>query len=107
MKHILGHGPVWVEVNPSYPGCVLPETLRGVEDVYLCIHPEHDTDLLMESHFGFSVTLVFDGEPFLVTVPFNAVRSVADVEGDDHMDLVPHVAEVIRLDQWRRNREPK
>lgn len=100
MKHILSTGPVWIKVRPACAGCVLPPQTWGEEHIYLYINPDYDVDLLMDPNFGFSATLMFDGKEFLVTIPYAAVDTVTDCDGNDHLDLKPEVGEVMHL-KWR------
>ena len=119
---LLQKGDIFVVLDPSRPGVILPEKLMGQESVSLNIGhnmPIPIPDLLL-TEIGFAATLSFGGVPFTVTVPWWAVYCVYDRNrrGQQWPEQMPAsvraqydaaeaakpVAKVISLAEWRANR---
>lgn len=71
-------GPVTIVVNTTIAGVVVPPAYRGFVNLKLNFSPRFEPRDLVMGEESISQTLSFNGEPFHVVIPWEAVLAFRD-----------------------------
>jgi hypothetical protein len=115
----------FITFDTTFPGVAIADWLRARYPNEMTVVIQHEFESLIVDDEGFSVTLSFGNKPELLVIPFDAVRTFVDpsvefglrfeTQGDeeDEDDLDEDAddeeapprqeAEVVSLDQFRKN----